>query len=114
MMDALGVARDLGADYALGVGVVRRATDATDGAIVEHLDLERAGRGAVMRTRGMTDPDGLQRLADGLIHGVRGAYPSGRPLSSEPRSYDRCKPLERPDNRLDLLFLDVPFLAAHP
>ena len=39
----------------------------------EHLDFERAGRRAIMRTSGVADPDGLQRLADGLIHGVRRA-----------------------------------------
>ena len=45
MMDALGVARDLGADHAGRVGVVLGAAHAADGAVVEHLDLERAGRG---------------------------------------------------------------------
>ena len=73
MVDALGVARDLGADHARGVGVVRRAAHPADGAVVEHLDLERAGRRAIMRTGRMADPDGLQRRADGLIHGARAA-----------------------------------------
>ena len=50
MMDALGVARDLGADHARRIDVVLGAADAADGAAVEDLDLERAGRWAVMRT----------------------------------------------------------------
>ena len=73
MMHALGVARDLGADHARRVVVVRRAAHAADGVVVEHLDLERAGRRAVVRTGGGADPDGLQRRADGLIHGARRA-----------------------------------------
>ena len=50
MMRAFGVARDLGADHARRVGVVRRAAHAPDGVPVEHLDLQRAGRRAVVRT----------------------------------------------------------------
>ena len=57
MMDALGVARDLGADDAGRVGLLFRAADPADGAAVDHLDVERAGRRAVMRTGGMADVD---------------------------------------------------------
>ena len=64
MMDALGVARDLGADHAGRVGVVLGAADAADGALAEDLDLERAGRWAVVRTSRGSDAG-----ADGLIHG---------------------------------------------
>ena len=49
MMHALGVARDLGADHPRRVGVVRGATHAADRLIAEHLDLERAGRWAIVR-----------------------------------------------------------------
>jgi hypothetical protein len=43
MMDALGVSRDLFADHAGRIEIVRRATDAADGARVQNLDLKRAG-----------------------------------------------------------------------
>ena len=77
-MDALGVARDLGADHAGGVGVVRRAVHAADGARVEHLDLERAGRRAIVRTGRSADPDRLRLEADGLIHAAPALAPSAR------------------------------------
>ena len=50
MMDALGIARDLGADHACRVGVVLGAADPADGVIVEDLDVERAGRRTIVRT----------------------------------------------------------------
>ena len=49
MVDALGIAAHLLADHAQRVGIVLRTTDPSDGALVEHLDLEGAGGGAVMR-----------------------------------------------------------------
>ena len=64
MMDALGVARDLGADHAGRIGVVLGAADTADGALAKNLDLERAGRWAVVRTSRGSDAG-----ADGLIHG---------------------------------------------
>jgi hypothetical protein len=66
MVYALGVARDLGADHARRVGIVGSAAHAADGALVENLDLERARRGAVMRTGRGADPDSVG--ANGLIH----------------------------------------------
>jgi hypothetical protein len=66
MMDALGVARDLGADHAGRVVVVLGAAHPADAAAVDHLDVERAGRGAVVRTGGRCDRD---VGADELIHG---------------------------------------------
>ena len=57
MVDTLGVARDLRADDAGGVGLLFRASDATDGCVVNHLDVERAGRRAIMRAGGMLDVD---------------------------------------------------------
>ena len=66
MMDALGVARDLGADHARRVGIVLGAAHAADRALAEHLDLERAGRRAVVRTG-----RGGNARAKGLIHGIR-------------------------------------------
>src|SRR5262245_31807706 len=65
-MDALGVARDLRADHARRVGIVRRAADTTDGALVENLDFECAGRRAIMRTGGGADPH--VGKTNGLIH----------------------------------------------
>ncbi len=49
-MDALVVTSDLGADDARGVGLVARAVDTADPLAVNHLDVERANRGAVVRT----------------------------------------------------------------
>ena len=48
MMDALGVARDLGADDARGVALLFSAAHAPDALAVDHLDVERAGRRAVV------------------------------------------------------------------
>ena len=52
MMDALGVARHLGADDARRIGLVLGAMDAADARAVDDLDIERADRRAVMRTDG--------------------------------------------------------------
>ena len=52
MVDALGVARDLGADDAGRVGLVLGAVDAADARAVDHLDIERADGGAVVRANG--------------------------------------------------------------
>ena len=48
MVDALRIARDLGADYAGGVAVAPRAAHRTDALAVQHFDLEGASRGAVV------------------------------------------------------------------
>jgi hypothetical protein len=66
VMDALRIARDLGADHARRIKIVGGAAHAADTAAVEHLDLERAGRGAVVRTGRRRDAD---RRTEGLIHG---------------------------------------------
>ena len=64
MMDAVGIAGDLGADDARRVAVGLGAMDAADALAVEQLDIERAGRRAIMRTGRMADPElGV------LIHG---------------------------------------------
>src|ERR1700761_6431290 len=57
MMDALRIARDLGADYAGGIGLEFGTAHPADGLAVDHLDIERAGRRAVVRTGGMPDVD---------------------------------------------------------
>ena len=57
MMDALGIARDLGADDAGGVGLLLGTAHPADAAAVDHLDVERAGRWAIVRTGGMADID---------------------------------------------------------
>src|SRR3712207_9121076 len=49
MVDALGVARDLGADHAGRVAVVCRAVHPPDRTTVDHLDVEGAGGGTVVR-----------------------------------------------------------------
>ncbi len=75
MMRPLGVARDLGADHAGGIGVVGGAADAADGVRIEHLDLERAGRRAIVRT----GRSGDFLRADGLVHSA--ILQCGRPRS---------------------------------
>src|SRR5208282_2218077 len=57
------VTRDLGADHAGRIGIVLGAADAADRVSVKDLDLERAGRGAVVRTGRSNDAG-----ADGLVH----------------------------------------------
>ncbi len=58
VMDAFGVARDLGADDAGRVAVVLRAVHPADAVRPEDLDVERAGRRAIVRTGRMADADG--------------------------------------------------------
>src|SRR5205823_4581181 len=57
MMDALGVAGDLGADHASRVGLLLRTADAANAAALDHFDIERAGRRAIVRTGGVADLD---------------------------------------------------------
>src|SRR3546814_3871737 len=49
MMNPLGVARDLGADNAVGIVVAARAAHLADARARQPLDLERAGARAVVR-----------------------------------------------------------------
>jgi hypothetical protein len=72
MMHAFRITRDLRADHASGIGIVLGAADATDGVVAENLDLERAGRWAIVRTDGREEAG-----ADGLIHRERSLPPSG-------------------------------------
>ena len=62
-MDALGIARHLGADDAGRIAVVRRAAQATNAAVRLEFDLKGAGRRTIMRT-------GRSGEAGGGIHGV--------------------------------------------
>ena len=57
MMDALGIARDLGADDAGRVGVVLGAVNAPDLVVAQQLHVERAGRRAIVRTDRMAYSD---------------------------------------------------------
>ena len=57
VMDPLGVTGDLGADDAGGVGLQLGAAHPADGGTVDHLDVECAGRRAIMRTGRMPDID---------------------------------------------------------
>ena len=50
VMDAFGVARDLAADDAGGIGVLARPAHLSDEAVAEAFDLQRAGRGTVVGT----------------------------------------------------------------
>ncbi len=64
VVDALGVAGDFLADDPGRVGVILGATHAANGAIVHEINIEGAGRRAIMRADGA---DGTER--DGLVHG---------------------------------------------
>src|SRR5712672_2579834 len=68
VMHPLGVARHLGADHALRVAVVGSGAHASDGALVEDLDLERAGRRTIMRAGGCADPYRVGERSDRLVH----------------------------------------------
>ena len=67
MMDPLGIARDLGADHARGLGLLLRAPHPADTAALDYLDVERARRRTIVRAGGMADVDfGV------LVHAVKG------------------------------------------
>lgn len=68
MMDPFGIAGDLGADHPRSVAVVPRAAHAADGALVEHVDFQCAGRGAIVRTGGRGDPERHGFGAEHFIH----------------------------------------------
>ncbi|MNE64233.1 hypothetical protein D3C80_1596350 [compost metagenome] len=55
MIDALGIARDLGADDARRIGIVRRPAHAADPAVLGQINIQRAGARTVVRTDGMAD-----------------------------------------------------------
>jgi hypothetical protein len=57
MMDALGIARDLGADHAGRIALLFGTAHPADAGIIDHLDIERAGRRTIVRTGGMPDID---------------------------------------------------------
>ena len=59
VVNALGVARDLFADRAVGIRVAPPAPDAADRAGIDQLDVERAG------TRAVVGADRLERCAGG-------------------------------------------------
>ncbi len=62
VVHTLGVARDLFADHAAGVGMALRTTHTPDGARVDQFDLQRAGAGAIVRTdRGSEAKRGIHR-----------------------------------------------------
>ncbi len=76
VMDALGVARHLGADDAGRVAVFARAAHRADARVAQHLHLQRAGGGAVVRAdRGA---DFSARAGGGSIW-HRGLLPIGQP-----------------------------------
>ncbi len=83
VVDALGVAGHLGADDAGRVAVVGRAVDAPHAARVEHLDLQRAGRRAIVRA-GRGAAERLQRGVHGASSCAGQARPA-RPRRGGPR-----------------------------
>src|SRR5262249_876293 len=86
MMDALGVARDLGADHAERVVILLRAANAADRALVDRLDLWRAGRGAIVRTGGIADP---RRRGKTRLHAVHAESSRSPMIAESSRSVER-------------------------
>src|SRR5260370_39822434 len=93
MMDALGVARHLGADDACRIALQLGAAHPADGGIVDDLDIEGTGRRAIVRTGGMPDLDLclLIHTAIGTIkcRGSR-AHLSGTPQQNPRACYALC------------------------
>ncbi len=89
MMDALGIARDLGADHTAGVGVLLGAPDPADGMRVDPFDFERAAAWAVMGTGGMDDIEG-----HGAWHSrcLPANYEPPAPKSTEPATDNAAGP----------------------
>ena len=58
MMNTLGVAGDFFADHACRVGIVLGAAHPADGFAVDDLDIERAGRRAIVRADGASNAGG--------------------------------------------------------
>ena len=67
MMLALGIARDLGADHAVGVALRPGAADAADAAAIDPLDLERAGARAIVRADAVRDVERQIRAPAGRL-----------------------------------------------
>jgi hypothetical protein len=67
VVDPLRVARDLGADHPGRIGLLFGASDPADGRFIDHLDVERAGRRAVVRTGGVPDLDLGKFVHDKII-----------------------------------------------
>src|SRR5262249_26223690 len=86
MVHALGVAPDLLADHAPRVRIPVRAAHAPYPALVQSLDLERAGARAVVRTHGGDDVE----VRPGRRHGPRIPDPSPPPPSSARPPCYRC------------------------
>src|SRR6185437_10233068 len=85
MMNSLRVAGDLGADHTGGVALQLGTSDTTDGRTVDHLDIEGAGRRAIVRAGGMPDVD-LGALVHASIaitkSGDRRGHLSGNPSAN--------------------------------
>ena len=68
VVDALGVARHLGADDTRGIGLQFGAAHPPDALAANHFDIKRAGRGTIMRTGGVANID-LGIDLGVLVHG---------------------------------------------
>ncbi len=80
VMHPFGIARDLGADHAVGVAVILRTAHPADPVAVQALDLQRAGRGAVMRTGGGDNLRGHNIHSIGNIRSLRFGEAGGNML----------------------------------
>src|SRR2546422_3463595 len=87
MVHPLGITRDLGADHAGCVIVVRCAVNAADGVGIDDLHVERAGGRTVMRARGRTDPNSGAGIPHRLVHGAMASSPQN-PLLAEGTGFD--------------------------
>ena len=93
MVDALGIARHLGADNAVGVAVVLGARQPADPPVRQDLDIEGAGRRTVVRTGRMSDSDICGRVHADLTSAIS----SGGVGTSMPVGLTQLPPRTLPD-----------------
>src|SRR5258707_6000065 len=109
MMNALGIARDLGADDACRIALQFGATHPADGGIIDDLDIEGTGRRAIVRTGGMPDLD-LCLLVHTTIGTIKcrdsRAHLSGTPRQKPRACYALCAEIS-PAIGVDGLSVDV-------
>src|SRR5476651_2611390 len=81
-MLTLGVAGNLGADYAGGIAIVGRAANLADARGRQPLDVERAGARAIVRADRMDD---IERH-ESILKGGAEFSPPGAPTATRPQA----------------------------
>src|SRR5258706_4904575 len=93
MMNALGISGDLGADDTCSIALQLGAAHPADRGTIDHLDIQRAGRRAIVRTGGMPDVDSclLVHASIGSIKNWdRRAHLSGAPRRNPSACHALC------------------------